>query len=307
MNTTLRLLLLLIVVVCSKTISDIQDREPHVSINMKLSKSNYKEYEPVIAKFVLVNNDSKTYNIYTMFSLYCRETIIDITDNYGHHWFQNNSPFDYTIIGNPRYTLKSGDTLIVSMPINNWGDLLRGNGLFAQLGYFPAGRKYKAALIFNELKSNQVEFEVDSLNEEDKKVIQLDNDIYGKITLDSAAIKSEILYPDNIFTEYLSAEGLGTRYWKDLRKDKNNPPIEPLIKDYEIFFTKYPDSYYIYDDNFMWPYYFNIFYNKRNFKKILAEQIKNNKSNALKEVLSYNNAESRIKQILEIYVRDLYE
>lgn len=308
MNRTFKILSLLILVICFKTVSEIRKPGQSVSIQMELQKSIYKEFEPVIAKFVLVNNDSEPYNIYTMFNPYCSETNIDITDNIGHHWFQNNSQGDYIIINEPTYILQPEDTLVVSMAINNWGEkLAQRYSLYSQFGFFPPGRKYKAALFFNELRSNQVEFEIDSLNDGDKKLVQLYNDIYGKITRDSAAIIAETLYPDNIFTEYLSAEGIEARYYSELRKDKNNPLINALIEDYENFFNKYPHSNYFYKDDFMWAYYFNIFYNKPNLKKILTDLSEKNKNNKLGEVLRYRSSYSRIKLILERVERALFK
>lgn len=307
MNTTFKILSLLLLIVYFKTASEIRKPGQSVSIHMELQKSIYKEFEPVIAKFVLVNNGSKPYNIYTMFNPYCSETNIDITDNMGHHWFQNNSPGDYIIINEPGYILQLNDTLVISMPINSWGEKLSQRySLFAQFGYFPAGRKYNAAFIFNELKSNKVEFEVDSLNDEDKKLVQLYNDIYGKITHDSAAIIAETQYPDNIFTEYLSAEGIAARYFPEL-DNKNYSLINALIEDYMDFFDKYPNSYYFYDDDFMCSYYFNVFYKKPNFEKILANLSEKNKNNNLGKLLNYSSSESRIKTLLKRAERSLFK
>lgn len=307
MNLTFKILSLLLLFNCFKTGSETHKPEQSISIHMELQKSIYKEFEPVIAKFVLVNNGSKPYYIYTMFNLYCSETNIDITDNMGHHWFQNNSPGDYIVINEPYYILQPDDSLVISMPINNWGEKLSQRySLFAQFGYFPAGRKYKAEFIFNELKSNKVEFEVDGLNDEDKKLVQLYNDIYGKITHDSAAIIAETQYPDNIFTEYLSAEGIAARYFLEL-DNKDNPLINALIEDYMNFFDKYPNSYYFYDDDFMCSYYFNVFYKKPNFKEILANLSEKNKNNNLGELLSYSSSESRIQTILKRVERSLFK
>ena len=231
------------------------------TITMSLSKKVYKEYEPLLAKFELINYDDKPFNVFNMFEEYLNyETTIKITDDLGEQWNVNHSPGDRITIGGPNFVLQPKDTLIVSMPINNWCERYRGYGIFGEFGYFPSGRKYKALFINNDWRSNlnekplisdTVEFEVIDPDEVDSQVIQLQNDVFGKITEDDATKTAASKFPTNEYTMCLRAVNLTSKYYKYKTSDKG----EEILKDYKDFFKKFPDSFYLYNERFMRPLY----------------------------------------------------
>ncbi|MCI0716939.1 MAG: hypothetical protein L0Y77_11625 [Chlorobi bacterium] len=225
------------------------------SLKMSLAKREYKKYEPVIAQFELVNHDSNPMPIYNLFEEDSEEPGVIVIDEKGNKLEINNGvkayfvPWIHTI-------LQPGDTLIISMAINNWGSEASpsekwldydDNIYFGEFGYFEPGN-YKAYFYFNNiaqerystsLQSNEVEFTVKELSEEDKNVLKLYRDLrkqrkFDKITLD---------YPDNIFSEHVYARNLLTKY---LGKTSYN-----TIEVFNNFVNKYPNSFYLLDWNFL--------------------------------------------------------
>jgi hypothetical protein len=265
-------------------------------ITMSLEKYTYKEYEPVLAKFEVINYDSIHFKIYDMFIQYSNisGTIIEISDTIGNKWSMNLSPGDQINIGGPTYILKFNDTLIVSMPINNWGEKYKGWSIFGEFGYFPAGRKYKARFINNDLISNEVVFEVVKPNEDDEKVIQLYKDIFGKITEDGAVTIALSKYPANEYTMHLRAINLPMKYYKY----KKTGIEKEILKDYRDFFEKFPNSFYLYSEQFMAPLYNEICSEKKDFDDILLDV--KDFCNTFEEKLYFENNN------LKIQLKNLY-
>ena len=256
-------------------------------IQMTLPKYYYKKYEPVIAKFELINNDSKPIPIYTLFKPELQETNIEITDNLGNTWRGNKILVQPSIAYKPNFMINPGDTFTISMPINNWGERHKkdyfydNEWYFDQYGYFPPGRKYKANLYFSAfnielydcaLRSNEVEFEVVEPEEEDIRLLKdyiAETNIFNYKALD----KVINAYPDNNLTEHVTAKYL---LWKYLAlnsaKEYNSNDVEI---DYQQFISKYPESMHLLNHKFMRAL-FNYYKLKNTTMPEIKEKIKNN-------------------------------
>jgi len=187
-------------------------------ITMKLAKDTYKKYEPVIAEFELINHDSKPMDIYDLFETDLEGPAIMITDENGLKTSDNKEvPSDVMFTG-PTYTILPGDTLFVSMPINDWGIRAKythnnnNEVFFDQFGYFQPG-SYSAYYYFNDanshfygtaLKSNEVNFEVTDDDDQDLAVLKLIREYkYDEIIE---------LFPDNQFFEDVYAAAIHKKH-----------------------------------------------------------------------------------------------
>ena len=273
-------------------------------LNMTLDKYSYKEYEPVMAKFEFINLDYKPYNVLGLFGTSSDMANFRITDDLGNAWSGCKATHgDVIYIGQD--LVQPGDTIVVSMVINDWGEIINPRGKFSTRhfglwGYFPAGRKYKALYSSDRLKSNDVEFEVTPMDEQDKSVIKLDEATYGELPRDSAVSIALSQYPDNVLTEYLLAEDIPNKNAKIFYFESQND-VPNLTDDYESFFKKYPRTYYMYDVGFMLPYYAKLFWGKENYREVIDEVIKRNKNYQLTEFLNNGTIIDRIKTLLELY------
>ncbi len=224
-------------------------------ITMKLAKDTYKKYEPVIAEFELINHDSKPMDIYDLFETDLEGPAIMITDENGHKTSDNKEvPADVMFTG-PMYTILPGDTLFVSMPINDWGTRVKttSNIYFDQVAYFLPGTynayyyfdKYQSSIYRTSLKSNEVEFEVTDDNSEDIDVLKL----YHERKFEE--IISE--YKKSQFLEHIYAAWILHKH-NTIFSNPGYSRQNELESDYENFFKKYPDSFYILKDRFLSPY-----------------------------------------------------
>jgi hypothetical protein len=266
------------------------------SVIMSLLKQSYKEYEPVIAKFELINHDSIAMPIYELFIPYLYETGVLIKDENGNTYSHNNALTNISIdvlrdTSKPMTKLNPGDTLIISMPLNNWGldagfwkDQNSKDFYFDQFGYFPLG-KYKASFYLSydgkmtygvSLGSNEVEFEVTALNDEDIEILKnLKNNFWSKQQNDFDDIIYN--YPNNVFVEHIMAEKLT---WFGGAKTN-----EIKEKDYIEFMNKFPNSYYFLNWRFFAP-----------FLKILIDK-KDGLTNAINYILGTTNSNVLLKAL----------
>lgn len=253
-------------------------------MTMTLLKSEYKKYEPILATLNLINNDSKPMKIYNLFEHFSPEPNFYIinTDN-NKIYTRNNQSLSF--ISNVRAKIQSGDTLIFSMPINNWGEktsypksLTFEDVYFDQFGYLPPGN-YKAYFYFDEnmqqlygtsLMSNEVTFKVNELTEEDTKILKL----YKEKKYDEVIN----IFPDNSFTEHVLAWKL-LPYWLKTTENTEN--------DYNQFFSKYPNSSYTLSWSFMLPYV------------IAAEKEKGTYKAGLEYLLNSQNSSEKVKKVLK--------
>jgi hypothetical protein len=254
---------------------------------MTLAKHYYKKYEPVIAKFELINNDSIPLKVNGLFDPELQETNIEITDNFGNTWKGNKIIFQTSVAYKPQYVINPGDTFTISMPINNWAQKHEKNFMtdndwyFNQFGYFPPGRKYNAFLYFSdrnidiygcELSSNEVEFEVVELEEEDVQLLEkyiVETNKFNYKALD----KVINAYPNNTFTEHVTARYLMNKYWA-LNSTKEYDSNDVVIE-YEQFMSKYPESQYLLNHRFM-KAFFSYYKLKNTTMAEIEKIIKNN-------------------------------
>jgi len=264
-------------------------KECRYEIQMGLAKYEYKQYEPVVARFVVVNKDLEPMKIYNLFNPALEETYIMITDDQGNTWSVNKVFMHPSIaILAPDYIINPGDTLILSMPINNWGEKYdihvewrpQPKWYFSQFGFFPANRKYKAYMYFGrqnvdmykcQLKSNEVEFRVTELNNQDSALLidWLHNDLYNILAR----------YPDNAFAE--------TVYKEYLRENAfYHPDSSELMNDYHAYFDRYPNSFYLFDHGFL----------KHYFKRLKRENISPKEA---RKTIPNENVKTAIKWLLK--------
>lgn len=228
------------------------------SMKMSLGRQEYKKFEPVIAKFELINNDSQPMEVYNLFEKSSDEPALTVTKESGASDNKNKGRIGF-IVPWLHTVIEPGDTLIISMPLNNWGvqankpeDRLtdKSNIYFDQFGFFEPGG-YKAYFYFNEsnvqrysaiLQSNEVNFTVTKLTDEDNEILKLYQQLWKQRRLDELAS----LYPNSSFGEYIDAERLLAAHSDNIS--------ESTIVDYNQFITKYPSSYYLFDWNFMRPF-----------------------------------------------------
>ncbi len=234
----------------SQSEGNYQNVSGNYKMTMSLLKSEYKIYEPVIAKFELINQDVKPLVIYSIYDDVSYEPGF-VTDNSNINAYNNGSRGFY--ISTPSAKIQHGDTLLFSMPINNWGDPISNpqslsfeEVYFDQYGYFSPNeysiyfrlRKDLIERYGSDLKSNSVSFTVTELNYEDEEILRL----YKEKKYNEIVTK----YPDNPFTEHVWMWNLRP-YWITVN--------ESTELDYEIFFNKYPDSPYLFYWRFMLPYF----------------------------------------------------
>jgi len=264
-------------------------------ITMSLPKKVYKKFEPVVARFELINKDDKPINIRSMFNpeMY-GETRFRITDDMGNQWGNvNHTIGDETPLWEP-YVVQPGDTFVISMPINSWAERSKhGQWYLGQLGHFLPERTYKASFYNNNfgITSNEVEFQVTDLTDEDKTVLSpfadafYDNDSLAQV------------YPTNAFAEHIIAYSLYLNYAGIL----NGREVKPeLIEKYLAFFEKYPDTYYMYYDNYMLPLYVKLFMGKDNYAQTVAEIKKQTTNGILIKFLSDNKVQNRIARLVKM-------
>ena len=253
-------------------------------INMSLPKKAYKKYEPVIARFDVINNDSKIFDIYNLFNPDLQEAHVKLIDDLGNQFDRNEVIANPLVVRKLHYKVLPGDTLSLSIPINNWGKKNKNSTIadndwfFDQYGYFEPGRKYIAHFYnFNdygcELISNDVEFEVIDLNDSDNQLLESykeETKNYKYNTLEKLIFN----YPENTFTEYISAIYLLNKYWMVQWANEYTP--NDVRTDYEKFFDHYPNSMYLLNHSFLSSYF-----KKLNLDKVTKEEayerIKNDK------------------------------
>lgn len=265
---------------------------PDYTINISLPKYRFKKYEPIIAKFEVINKENASLIINpSMFDPFSEKTV-SITDDEG--FISNTNKFTFvpsTVSADSVYVLEPYDTLLVSMPINNWGASLNSNNykdyIFDNWGYFPPGHKYKVKYDANGKLSNEAEFEVEELTNNELEEFNI-----LKTELSSEHFREFLKdYPENIFSEYIDAEILKKSYYTALFVD--SVPTS-LIVDYENFFKKYISSNYLYLPIFMDPY-FIAQYSRNNFLLTTNQIINKGISQSFSNYFSMRNINKLIK------------
>lgn len=235
-------------------------------ISMKLGKSTYKKFEPILAQFIIVNKDSLPLDISGLFDPMRSGDEggpnILITDDKGNKWSKNK----FGVVGTfvdvvPQYIVEPEDTLYVSMPLNTWAadarDLSPTGGseymYFGCVGYFPPG-KYRASFTgedrtdeYNPFECTSDEFVVAEDDEEDLQLLQLNRERKNEEIMAN--------YSGNALREYQMEQVIIYKYGSYLyTKDESDPKWGNLTQEYESFVAMYPDSYYLLYDRFVTPY-----------------------------------------------------
>jgi len=244
----------------------VSDGGNKYEINMLLGKIAYKKFEPILGEFILVNHDSLPLDINGLFDYMLSGNEggpnILITDDKGNKWSKNKLDFVGSFFfQTPTYIVEPGDTLFVSMPLNDWAadsrDLAPSPGTdkayFGYVGYFPPA-KYRITFSGTDFSDEHIPFECTSDeftvvedNEEDMEILRLSKE--GRDD------EIPIYYSSNSLAEHEQMQSILYRYNAyTYSKNENDPQWDNLMQDYENFIVKYPDSYYLLYDRFMTPY-----------------------------------------------------
>lgn len=238
-------------------------------LKMELSKSTFKQYEPIIALFTYRNDTDQPDTIYSLFSSYVDKIKYIIEDEKGNVFSENTNPIALTIFSVPEYVVSGHDSLKISLPINNYGKAFTSNSFrnnFRYFGYFPPG-KYKAYgkiegsnnVNLNNTRTNIVEFEVTGLDERDRLLLELE------LEKNYEQIINE--FPESPFTEHVYVEYLNKKFQIDYKSTYNYSQNE-ILASYKKFFKKYPNSYYNYNFNskFLELFFVKLSMNTNNIK-----------------------------------------
>jgi hypothetical protein len=286
-------------------------------VKMSLAKQTYKKYEPVVAKFEIVNHDSVPLPIFS-FEKMASFTNIIIYDESGRSLGGHKGGHASWILA-PRTIVQPGDTLVISMSINNWGKDTKywdeenhtDDYYFSEAGFFEPGN-YRARLRFDpqfeffNLESNDVYFTVTDLTEEDKEILKLYREVFGIArgfeAADMIAYESKLepifaMYPDNPFREHIEADRLYSYYWIHIKEDAENG--------YNSFIHTFPNSYYIFSPRFMTPYLATLKSKKGNFESGVSYAVTEHpESDALQTTLRDDALLSWIKSNVKFLLMD---
>ncbi|MCC6866925.1 MAG: hypothetical protein IT280_12295 [Ignavibacteria bacterium] len=270
----------------------IAGNNEELKIKLELAKTTYTKYEPILAKFTIINTKNRKLEMGNIFSPILEHSHIIIEDKNGKKTSVNKFPMSITYIADmPTYIINPGDTLFVTMEINNWGKIAydpskeeeNNNVYFGQLMYFEPG-SYTMSARFTvrdengnrggtlKLVSNEINFEVTENTPEEKELLVLYkkgnfNDIYQK-------------FPQNGLLEYVAME--------DTRRTKTETG-------YLEFMNNYPNSYYLMQREFLEPLIVQLFTDVPD----LDSKITSVKSQFNNELFSkYLKTKSRIEAIV---------
>ena len=291
--------------------SGISSNDNKYKLTMTLGKDVYKEFEPVMARFELINLDDKPLNAFGLFNEEQLTANFKISDDQGNTYTTNKYPFNIDMIDMGSNIIQPGDTLVTGMPINNWGErkeikILDSYG-FEQQGYFPAERNYTAYYITpfgnnNSLISNEIHFSVIPLQSEDRDLIELNKIGFKTMKFDSVMSIAISKYPDNILIEYFMGEALPSIYNKIVGPggSKHFGEVPELVNTYENFFQKFPSTYFMYRYNFMLPYYIKLLSGAKNYNSLIMRMKNDNNNSQLNSYLTNSRTMDRIRKIVEM-------
>jgi len=269
-------------------------------IFLKLAKYSYKKFEPIMAQIGVINNDNSPLNLANIFSPSLEEASFTIEDENGKILNTNKFPLSFEVLRDvPRFIVQPHDTLIGTIPFNNWGKASKYNSAndneeyFGNFGYLESG-SYKVHVSFNfehkvggVFKSNYVEFQVNTDSEEDIEILKLYKENKYRQAVD--------MFPANPLSEHMYVMDLLTKHIK-IFNDSNYALLNNLESDYEGFISKYPDSYYLLNDWFMSPYIFKVFKGQNNLSLAISN-IKNQLNNIY--IDKFLSDQLRVRRLVE--------
>jgi hypothetical protein len=203
-------------------------------LELFLTKTKYKLFEPIEVLFKYINTGLEDDSIYLLFDDNFDYMKFNLKDENGNIYNSKFTPhFDVGFL-KPEYIVKPGDTLLAVMQLYLYGKIPKNNdsSFFGTSGYFPVGI-YSGYSFAEILKSNNINFEIEDLSREERIILNLTkNNNFEKI-------KSE--YPSNNFNEYISRIEVRNILVKVL---ENSLSITKLATAYENFINQYPNSFY---------------------------------------------------------------
>jgi hypothetical protein len=238
---------------CDKNIKDNNQSSNLDSISMKVNDSikvyvilpreNYKKYEPLYVKIKIINRKKTDIDIYSIFNLYSGGVNFYFISENDETLHYRNIPIESLYKNYPIFRLSSYDTLVTSVPVNDFIYPSNINEMFFDLsGHFIPGQYKMFALVNNGREvysSDTVGFNVLDLGEEDKIILEK----YKIISFDE--IKS--LFPSSVFDEHILAY-----------KCASTGDIDETISHYTEFFSIYPNSIYNLNYFFVFHYFYKI-------------------------------------------------
>ena len=225
-------------------------------LEITLSKTDYKLYEPILIKFTYVNRSSKATSIGLNFiESYERSVNFFITSDEGKVYDKKIHSAEGLVYEAPQYFIEPGDTFSISMVLNrNNGEPGSGadqyfdkSGCLGNFGYLEPG-KY---LVYAEddigdstYKTNETAFSVKGLKDDELKILELVRtnnyeEVFKK-------------YPLNVFTEHAMA-----RYCENLpsQNEKGETDTSFINDSFGKFINHYPNSLYDMNAGFVNSYF----------------------------------------------------
>jgi len=244
-----------------------EDSQNRITLNAGLPKSKYKIFEPVVALLEYVNNSNETDTVYNIFKNYSDGMMFNIVDENNNVYNKKVIILDFLAACNPSYILMPKDTLRVPITLNSFGkpNQSRDEEYF-DFAFFPIGN-YKAFAHFEHdcskeynpsVRSNEIEFEVIDLTEEDIKVLSLFKENKFDEIFDS--------YKNNSFTSHIMRNFVSTAF-----EQGDNSKI---VAAYNKFFQNYPNSIYNFDLDFILSYLIKLQNKDFDFNDINSEKDK---------------------------------
>lgn len=236
------------------------NRERSLSgLEITLSKTEYKLYEPILVKFVYVNRSPKTTSIGLNFvESYERSVNFFITSAEGTVYDKKIHSAEGLVFEAAQYSVNSGDTFSISMVLNrNYGELggsadqyYGKSGCFGNFGYLEPGKYliYAEDIIGDSaFKTNEVAFTVKALKDDDLKILEL-----VRTNKYEEVFKK---YPLNVFTEHAMA-----MYCENLpaQNEKGGTDTFAIDSSFGKFINKYPNSFYDMNAGFVNSYFTKI-------------------------------------------------
>lgn len=234
-------------------------------LGIDLPKKKYKEFEPIMLRFTLINHDTLPLKIRDLFVHDYNWSYLVFKDQNGKDVYKKaNHPGiepSYDIDTIDTYIIYPTDTFYISIPINNWGKkvefkknkhkIIFNNYGFLKKGFYKFYYLYQLLPGFGEqqydnhpIRSNEVSLYVEENNIEDLYFLKTILDSTIKFA-DMAAVYEEMQkkFPQSTYKEYMHQELI-------IRKGIN----DDLCYDFEKFIYEYPDSPYLLNDRFIGKY-----------------------------------------------------
>ncbi|RPI12421.1 MAG: hypothetical protein EHM58_20140, partial [Ignavibacteriae bacterium] len=244
-------------------------------LRISLVKTEFKEYEPILVRFDYINNHNKIDTLYNDFLQILNKSLkFYVTSENGNVYEKEIFESPFFLIISPQFFVKPGDTFSASMVLNyNIGEPIEcENRYFNYFGYFkPGNYKFYAHDVIGgmQLKTNELTFKVENINEQDKKVLDLlRNKRYDEIFSNYSANT----FSEHVLARYCEIEIYPIETWHN--------DIQKINSAYFDFVNKYPNSLYNINLSFIGGY-FNKVLNYNPSAISIINNLKNNTNSKL--------------------------